>query len=240
MSRSAAPRSVSPAPGAPSGGSGPIRRPRPGLTPDAIITAGERLIDREGLEALTMRAVAAELDTAATSLYRHVADRDALLLGILERLAQGMPVTVPGRTARARLRRRWRAAHDYLARHIWVLHILIRGEMVAETAFGFLDACLADFLDAGLSPTRAMAAFNACWHLTLGELLDTHPLHPPRQPNQRQQAVAHIDSDRFPVVARVSAALPPRERRPDDFPRVLDTLLSGLLPPAADRPRGRP
>lgn len=205
------------------------RRPRRGLTPAAIATAGRRLIEEEGLEALTMRAVAAELNTAPASLYRHVADRDALLLAILEQIAEGLPVKVPGRTPRARLRRRWLSAHAYMADHVWVLHILIRGEMVAETAFAFTDACLADFLAAGLSPARAMRAFNGCWHLTIGELLDSHPLQSPRQPTQRQQAVARIAPDRLPALARVAAAQPPGGRRRDEFPGVLDVLLSGLL-----------
>jgi len=204
-------------------------RARPGLTPQAIVTAGRRLIEREGLDALSMRAVAAELGTAATSLYRHVADRDALLLAILEQIAEGLPVDVPGRTPKARLRRRWLGAHSYMAGYVWVLHILIRGETVAETAFRFADACLADFMAAGLPPARAMRAFLACWHLTIGELLDRHPLSPPKEPSQRQRAIQRIDPRELPALARVSAALPPPGQRRDEFPDVLETLLSGLL-----------
>jgi len=205
-------------------------RPRPGLTPAAIVAAGRRLIERDGLDALSMRAVAAELDTAATSLYRHVADRDALLLAILEQIAEGLPVRVPGRTPATRLLRRLVGAHDYMVDHVWVLHVLIRGEMTAEAAFPFVDACLADFLAAGLPPVRAMSAFGACWHLTIGELLDSHPLRPPREPTQRRRAVARIDPAHLPSLARVSAALPPPERRRDDFDADLRALLGALLP----------
>lgn len=151
------------------------RKPRPGLTTSVVVAAGRRVIERDGLDALTMRTVARELDTAATSLYRHVADRDALLLAILEQVAEGLPVTVPGDTAGERLLRRLMDAHDYLAHHVWVLHILIRGDLVAETAFSFVDACFADFLEAGLSPQEALDAYWACWHLMLGELLAQHP-----------------------------------------------------------------
>jgi AcrR family transcriptional regulator len=229
------PAQASPEPGDARGRYGRLR-PRPGLTPDAVVAAGRRVIERDGLDALSMRTVAAELNTAPTSLYRHVADRDALLLAILEQVAAGLPVQVPGRTPRARLHRRIVAAHDYMAGSVWVLHILIRGELVAEHAFAFVDACLADFLAAGLGPSRAMSAYYACWHLTIGELLDRHPLAPPREPNQRQQAVARIDPERLPHLARVAAQLPPARDRGDDFPRVLDTLLSGLLPAAPRRP----
>lgn len=205
-------------------------RPRPGLTPATVVAAGRRVIERDGLDALTMRSVAAELDTAATSLYRHVVDRDALMLAILEQIAEGLPLDVAGRIPKTRLERRFIAAHDYLAEHIWVLHILIRGELVAEAAFAFVDVCVADFLAAGLTPVRAMSAYRACWHLTVGELLDEHPLRTPAEPNQRQLAVAAIDEARFPALARVSRVLPPVEQRGDDFPRAMKALLSALLP----------
>ena len=208
------------------------RRPRPGLTPAAIVTAGRELIERDGLEALTMRAVAAELGTAPMSLYRHIADRDALLLAILEQIAAGLPVQVPGTTPHQRLRRRFVDAHDYMAGHVWVLHVLIRGELVAETALAFSDACLADLLDAGLSPVDAMAAFRACWHLTIGELLDQHPLRPPRQPSQRQQAVARIDPARLPALATIVKHTPERRSPDDDYAHAIDRLLGALLPPA--------
>lgn len=215
------------------------RRPRPGLTPAAIITAGRQLIERDGLEALTMRAVAAELGTAPMSLYRHIADRDALLLAILEQIAAGLPVQVPGDTPHQRLRRRFVDAHDYMAHHIWVLHVLIRGELVAETAFAFSDACLADLIDAGLPPVDAMAAFRACWQLTIGELLDQHPLHPPREPTQRQQALARVDPARLPALATVIQRLPRLRTPDDDFAHTIESLLSALLPATLDTEHAR-
>ncbi|MFJ3894790.1 TetR/AcrR family transcriptional regulator [Streptomyces sp. NPDC090083] len=205
----------------------PRRRPRPGLTPEVIARAGRELIERQGLDALTMRAVAAELDTAATSLYRHVADRDALLLAILEDIASRLPVEVPGSSPKERLRNRLSAAHDYMAEHIWVLHILIRGELVARNAFRFSDACLADFLSAGLTERQASTAYRACWHLTTGELLNEHPLTPPREPSQRSIAVGSVDPAELPAMARVMSA----GRGPDHnaYLVALDALLTVFL-----------
>ncbi|MFE7069062.1 TetR/AcrR family transcriptional regulator [Streptomyces sp. NPDC057620] len=205
----------------------PRAHPRPGLSFKVIARAGRQLIERDGLDALTMRAVAAELGTAATSLYRHVADRDALLVAILEDIAAGLPVEVSGETPGERLFTRLVAAHDHMAAHVWVLHILIRGELVARNALAFSDACLADFLAAGLDPRRASTAFRACWHLTIGELLDEHPLTPPREPSQRRLTIEGIDPARLPALARVRE-LDRREGR-DDYPVALKALLSALL-----------
>jgi AcrR family transcriptional regulator len=56
------------------------------LTRDAIITAALELVDAGGLEALSMRALGAKLGVQAMSLYNHVANKDAVLDGLHERL----------------------------------------------------------------------------------------------------------------------------------------------------------
>ncbi len=61
-----------------------VARTRPGLTRDAILAAALRIIDESGLDACTMRAVAAELGVEAMSLYWHVPGKDALLDGVVE------------------------------------------------------------------------------------------------------------------------------------------------------------
>jgi len=58
---------------------------RKGLTRDAVVDAAVALADREGLEALTMRRLGAELGVEAMSLYNHVSSRRALLAAIAER-----------------------------------------------------------------------------------------------------------------------------------------------------------
>ena len=55
------------------------RGPRPGLSADAIVDAAVRLADAEGLEAISMARVAAELGFTTMSLYRYVASKDELL-----------------------------------------------------------------------------------------------------------------------------------------------------------------
>lgn len=57
------------------------RRGRP-LTPEEIHTTALRLIDEAGVERLSMRKLAAELDVNPMSLYHHVEDKNALLRGV--------------------------------------------------------------------------------------------------------------------------------------------------------------
>jgi AcrR family transcriptional regulator len=52
---------------------------KPPLSKEAVLAAGLRVLRAKGIEAVTMRAVAAELDTGAASLYVYVANRQELL-----------------------------------------------------------------------------------------------------------------------------------------------------------------
>jgi AcrR family transcriptional regulator len=72
----------------PGSGDGGSRARRP--TGDAVVQAALRLARREGIDALSMRRVADELGTAPISLSRHVADRQALLLAMLDDIVSSL------------------------------------------------------------------------------------------------------------------------------------------------------
>jgi len=86
--------------------------PDGGLTADAIVAAGVTVADAEGLAGLSMRRVAGELGVATMSLYRHVSDKDDLLLQMMDaaigetRLPEEPPAG-------------WRPALELAARSLW-------------------------------------------------------------------------------------------------------------------------
>jgi len=57
---------------------------------ERLVTAALCLLDEQGLEAVTMRAVAAAAGTSTPTLYERFADRDALLKGLVLRVQQAM------------------------------------------------------------------------------------------------------------------------------------------------------
>src|SRR4051794_35847891 len=56
------------------------------LNRERVLTAALVLVDREGLSALSMRRLGAELGVEAMALYRYAASKDALLDGLVEAL----------------------------------------------------------------------------------------------------------------------------------------------------------
>jgi AcrR family transcriptional regulator len=72
----------------------PKRRSTP-LTPDEIYERALRLVDEEGLEALTMRRLADEVGVEAASLYHHVPNKEALIDGVLVKMRSEVSVPDP-------------------------------------------------------------------------------------------------------------------------------------------------
>lgn len=81
--------------------------PRPSLTRDRVIEAALGLVDREGLDRLTMRRVATELGVATMSLYNHVADKHALLEALAERVLPSVDLSTS--TTWSEAARQWAA-----------------------------------------------------------------------------------------------------------------------------------
>lgn len=60
------------------------RRRRPRLDRHRVLQAALELVDREGLDALTIRRLGSELDVDAMAIYRHAASKDDLLDGLID------------------------------------------------------------------------------------------------------------------------------------------------------------
>lgn len=84
-------------------------REQPALTREQIVAEAVRLLDAEGMEALSMRTLGARLNAGATSLYRHVANRDELIELVVDEVYG--EVQVPEITDPAQ----WRSATEEFA-----------------------------------------------------------------------------------------------------------------------------
>ena len=70
------------------------------LTREQVLVAALEIIDQDGVEALTMRRLGQALDRNPMGIYRHAADKDALLDGVVEHVLSALVVTrEPGRDA---------------------------------------------------------------------------------------------------------------------------------------------
>ena len=105
----------------------PSRGPKPGLSLERIVSAAVRVAGPEGLAAVSMSRVAAELGTGPMSLYRYVTRKDELLALMVDAAHGPPPAGPPDEDWRAGLTRWSWAIRAAYQRHPWVLQIPIRG-----------------------------------------------------------------------------------------------------------------
>ena len=90
--------------------------PRPRLSPDRVIEAAIALADAGGITSLTMRKLGNDLGVEAMSLYNHVANKDALLDGMIDVVFDEIDVPRRGKW-RGAMRTRATSLRAVLARH---------------------------------------------------------------------------------------------------------------------------
>jgi AcrR family transcriptional regulator len=193
-----------------------------------VLDAAEAIIDREGIEALTMRRVAEELGGSAMALYRHVRDKDELLVELLDRLAARLSRPSLPADPKARLLAVWRLLHDGLAEHQWVVGVLAKGDLIAPSVLWMIDEILAASVACGFSHEQAVAAYRTVWQFTVGELVISQGLAELDRPPFVLAILEGVDARELPTLAAVGG-LWRAAREGDSFDEGLVALVDGLL-----------
>jgi AcrR family transcriptional regulator len=144
------------------------RRPR-SLERERIVAAAVSLADREGLGGLSMASLAQRLRCAPMSLYRHVADKDELLLLMLD-AAPGAPPAARGarRDWRGGLEGWARALQRVYRRHPWVLDLSAGRPPLDPGQLAWLEAGLRTLAVTRLAPGDRFAVAMAVLYFVRG------------------------------------------------------------------------
>jgi AcrR family transcriptional regulator len=129
----------------------PNKGPRPALSLERIVAAAVKVAAADGLQAVSMSRVAADLGVSTMSLYRYVAAKDELLA-----LMADLPFEAP--PARRGPEESWRdglsrwalTEREVYRRNPWVLRIPISGPPVTPNAIAWLERGLDALRDTGL------------------------------------------------------------------------------------------
>src|SRR5580658_6466451 len=146
-------------------------RDRPAKAPlseDAVVDAALAILKSDGLEAVTMRRVAAALDTGAASLYVYVSGRDGLLQAMLDRVAATIPLESPDPSRwRAQLHSLLQHMHQSLVAHPGIATLTLADPPTTEAVLLVTENLLGILLVGGLDPQ------DAAWACDLFVLLVT-------------------------------------------------------------------
>src|SRR3954454_21998697 len=213
---------------APSSSSGTRPRGRPPtLDREAVLETAIRLLDAEGVQALTMRRLASELGVSAMSPYRHVGSKDELLMVLLDRLAARLVYPARPRDPKGAIVALWSTIYDSLAEHPWVPEVLARRRMMAPSVLGAIEEIHAALHDAGLSIEAAVRAYRLMWQFTLGALL-VRAGATSEGPSRQRALRGAPDAEHFPMLAAAAAAWTAADDR-DTYLEDLGALVDALL-----------
>lgn len=210
----------------------PARRGRPPrLSLDAIIDVAARLIREDGVDAVSMRRVAGELDATPMALYRHVSGRDALLVAVLNRDVDTLDSPELPETPGRRVEELFLFLYNALDERPWVVDVLSRGDLYAPSVRWAIEEIIAGFVALGLTPRAAVDAYLTVWRYTVGTLIIKHRSRRQeatldREPVQ-STAMRQADAAELPLIAETSDYWP-IARADFDYSAGLRAVLAGL------------
>lgn len=120
------------------------------VTFERVIDTAMRLADEGGLDALTMRSLAAALKVEPMSLYHHVANKDEILDAMVERVFTAMPRPT-GKSWKKAMRERAHATRAALLEHRWALGVFESRRTPGMAALRHQDAAIRCLREAGFS-----------------------------------------------------------------------------------------
>lgn len=209
-------------------------RRRAPLSRERVIEAALALVDEGGVEALSMRTVAAALGVEAMSLYRHVTGKDDLFLGIADRVLSEVEVPPPGTPWREAMRRRALSAREVFLRHPSASIVVESCATMTPSRLGYADAITGLLLADGFDATLAYRAFllidSYVYGFVMQELSWPRPASPSEIPAQPA-----VPPERFPHFAAVMGAVMSKvgqrglvESYADEFRFGLELVLDAL------------
>jgi len=137
-------------------GEAPAREP---ITADRVAQAALRLVDRDGVEGLTVRALAGELGVGTMTLYWYVADKNEVLDLVGDRLLGEAPLPDPDLEWQAAVRQGTISIRETLLRHPRAVALLVERGALGPSALRLLDATLGILRKAGFSDRDAVDAY---------------------------------------------------------------------------------
>ncbi len=212
----------------------PRREP---LTRERIVETALRLMDEEGLEAVTMRRVGRELGVEAMSLYNHVADKEDILHGVVEAVMAEFAFPEADDDWREAARRAARAWRAVLKAHPNVMTLMShqRKPMTSVVALRPTEHALEILGRAGLSEAETVQAFRAFGGYVQGFVLaEIAQMFGGDDPGLDPDEVARsLPMDELPTLARHLDHLF-RCDQDAEFEYGLDLMIRGLEAKAAD------
>lgn len=200
-----------------------------------VLAAAIAQADADGLESLNMRGLAHELGVVPMALYKHVANKEDLLDGMIELVVGEIEATARTGRWKQDVRARILAARRSLQRHPWSRAVLESRSAMTPAMLAYLNGLTGLFLDGGLSADLTHHVMHALGNRMWGFSQELFAATPPTDPSFNTQKDEL--PMRFPHLAAIARAAMHPDRPSQggpgcddqaEFEFALDLLLDGM------------
>jgi AcrR family transcriptional regulator len=195
---------------------------------DEIAHAALTLVDRDGLEALSMRRLAEDVGIGTMTLYGYFRDKRDLLDAMIDIAAEDFDPPPARGGPRSRLEAYMRATRDWLLRHPTLVQIRGSEPIVRPAAFRVSEIGMQLLLDAGLDPPEAARAFRVLFDYVFGSAAFSGPEPTAQQRRAIQAAVVTLPPDEFPALRTAAGGAAAALGGAEQFEYGAARLLDGL------------
>ena len=199
------------------------RRP---LSRRRVLEEAVRFVDREGLEALTMRKLGAELGVEAMSLYNHVPNKSALLDGMVEVLLGEVEIPTQEAGWEERIREGYGAFRRLAHRHPNVFPLLVNRPPETMDGVWLVEEFLRTLEEAGFGGETALHAFRTLSSYTFGYAMSEIRGFA-LEPGGSRPGVQSLPPGEFPHISELKPYLQEVDHDAE-FEFGLDLILGGL------------
>lgn len=212
------------------------RGPQPRHTHQQVVRAAVAIADADGLDAVTIRAVAARLDVGAMSLYSYIPDKQALLHDMVEDVSGELNLPEPSGDWRADMHLLAQRQRDLLHRHPWLIAAISHLQPLGPALLAVLEFVLGALEPTGLAPSARLETFalvnGFVVSLVRAELANQAATAP--DPAQAAAQAARLQellaTGRYPrFAAAMAEGGTPSADLESQFGRLLDWILDGLI-----------
>jgi AcrR family transcriptional regulator len=205
------------------------------LSRDRVLRAAVALADDAGIDSLSMRKLAQELDVVPMALYKHVANKEALLDGMVDVVVGEIDPPVPGTDWKSAVRQRILSARRALLRHPWASRVLESRTNPTPLVLGYMDSMIGMFRAGGFSVDLTHHVMHTVGSRIFGftqELFEDSPSVDPEtqatMPPEMAQRYPYITELVMAVYHDEASVVGPGCDDQFEFEFALDLLLDGI------------
>jgi AcrR family transcriptional regulator len=212
--------------------------PHTPLARDRILHTAVLLADTGGISSLTMRKLGAAMGVEAMSLYHHVANKDELLDGMVDRVFGEIELPRPDTGWRTAMTRRAFSAREVLSRHRWAISLMESRASPGPNTLRHHDAVIGALRRGGFPVALAAHAFSAIDSYVYGFAMQESALPfdtAEETAELAQEIMGRFASGEYPHLTELTVehVLQPGYDYGEEFAFGLDLILDGLERAAA-------